>query len=265
MSVLRVDHQKNYVVISKEALEDQKLSFKAKGLWAYCMSRPNDWEFHVSHLSKVSQDGEDSIYSAIKELVKEGYCDKVQGKEKGRYTSVDYEVREIKIILPQPEKQDTEKQRTENPALLSNEDNQIKNKNNPPPSSQREPLPPLQKDDWRKRISSNWLDNEFEYAWRKLEKNKGRVVKIQGYLEVCMQEFRNANGFSVSQDNRINRHREICKPFDGKKINGDFVSVKDDRIEFSGGNFFRAVLYDLSDTEWNEQTKIWFKNGNTTG
>jgi hypothetical protein len=258
MTVLKIRHQKDFVVISKIALEDPDLSFKAKGLWAYCMSRPNDWEFHVTHLATVSKDGVDAIYSAIRELELAGYVRKIQKNEKGKFGSVDYEVSEIKIILPLRDFPETEDPETENPALL-NIDLYQELKKNPPPPSSREPAPPLQKDDWRRRISSNWTDDEFEYAWRKLEKNRGRVVRIQGYLEACLQEYRNANGFAISQDDRIQRHRQQALPYNGQKINGDFISASEDKVEITCGSFYRCVKYDVPDTEWNEQTKRWLK------
>ena len=82
MSIIRVKHDKNYVCIHKGALEDPNLSFKAKGLWAYCMSRPDDWEFHVSHLASVSKEKECAIYSALKELKREGYVELTRHREK---------------------------------------------------------------------------------------------------------------------------------------------------------------------------------------
>ncbi len=91
MSIIRVSHQENYVVIKKTALEDPRLSFKAKGLWAYCMSRPNNWEFHVSHLATVSKESKTAIYSSFDELIECGYCKREQifeskGKGGGRGT-----------------------------------------------------------------------------------------------------------------------------------------------------------------------------------
>lgn len=128
MSVIRISHQKNYVVISKIVLEDQDLSFKAKGLWAYCMSRPDNWEFHVSHLATVSKDKEDSVYSAIKELEKAGYVRKIQKNEKGKFGPVDYEISEIKIILPLRDFPDAGFPDAGNPALLNTDTKESNNK-----------------------------------------------------------------------------------------------------------------------------------------
>lgn len=124
MTVLRIKKSDNFVCIHKGALENPKLSFKAKGLWAYCMSRKNDWQFHVSHLSKVSKEKEDAVYSAIKELEKEGYIRKVQNNKNGKFEKVDYEVYEesqLKKCLPQPGFPDAGFPDAGNPALVSND------------------------------------------------------------------------------------------------------------------------------------------------
>jgi hypothetical protein len=120
MAVLRVKHQSNYVVIlNNTVLADPNLSFKAKGIWAYCMSKPDDWEFYVSQIVKSSKEGEKSIYSGLKELEKHGYLKKIQSRDRGKFKEFHYVISEIKIILPQPEKGDAEKGDAEKEELLS--------------------------------------------------------------------------------------------------------------------------------------------------
>ena len=122
MSVIRIKKTENFVVLHKRALEDPRLSFKAKGLWAYCLSRPNDWTFHVTHLATVSKEGTDAIYSAIKELIECGYARKIQEVKGGKFQKVDYEIFEtcqIQEILPLRDFPYTEDPQTENPPLLS--------------------------------------------------------------------------------------------------------------------------------------------------
>jgi hypothetical protein len=143
MSVIRIKHDKNYVCIHKGALEDPNLSFKAKGLWTYCMSKPNDWEFHVNHLTTVSKDGEDAIYSAIKELIEYGYMKKIQANVGGKFQSVDYEVYEtpqLKKSLPHRDFPDAGFPDAGNPALVSNDSSLVSNDKHrkgsaPPPVS----------------------------------------------------------------------------------------------------------------------------------
>lgn len=141
MAIIRIKHTENYVVIHKSVLENPRLSFKAKGLWAYGMSRPNDWEFNVEHLSKVSKDGTDSVYSALKELIDEGYCQKVQQNIKGKFCPVDYIIYEtqdeLKKCLPLRDFPYAGFPYTVNPALLSIEEElsnekEIKGEESPP-------------------------------------------------------------------------------------------------------------------------------------
>jgi hypothetical protein len=177
MTVMRISKTKNYVVLHKGALEDPNLSFKAKGLWAYCMSRQDNWEFHVSHLVTVSKDGEDAVYSAIKELKKFGYIKKIQLNEKGCFKKVDYEIREtpyiIKKILPQPDFPDAENPHAENPALISNDslisndleappiDPPLRGGEAPPLGAQASPsAPALSKPSKRKKLKEEFVSRE---------------------------------------------------------------------------------------------------------
>lgn len=91
MSVIRVVHNKEnpYVMLNKKALWDQNLSLKAVGLWARCMSRPDDWRFNVSELAENSKEGRKAIDSAIHELIKFDYAVRIEHYEKdpkGKFT-----------------------------------------------------------------------------------------------------------------------------------------------------------------------------------
>ena len=99
MSVIRIKHKKDYVCIHTGALEDPNLSFKAKGLWAYCMSKTDDWKFHVTHLATVCKDKTTVIYSCIKELIKAGYCEKKRLRdEKGKCVGIEYTIHEVSTL-----------------------------------------------------------------------------------------------------------------------------------------------------------------------
>jgi hypothetical protein len=91
MSVIRGKHNKEnpYVQINRHPLRSDKLSFKAKGLWAHCLSHKDDWEFSITHLASISKEGKKAIYSAIDELMREGYAMKMEGTVKnpdGRFS-----------------------------------------------------------------------------------------------------------------------------------------------------------------------------------
>ena len=76
--VIRIKkHSNNYVILDKTFLEDDGLTWKAKGILTYLLSRPDGWEVRVSDLVKHSQDGKTAVYSALKELKEAGYYQKV--------------------------------------------------------------------------------------------------------------------------------------------------------------------------------------------
>lgn len=108
MSIIRTSHNKEnpYVMLNKKALEDSNLSWAAKGLWAYLMSRPDDWTISIPHLSKIYDNyggGETAIYNYLNELIKHGYCTRRQPKEEnGKFGKYEYIISEFQIILPQP-------------------------------------------------------------------------------------------------------------------------------------------------------------------
>lgn len=73
MSIFRVEKTKNYTVMSNYHLRDKNLSFKAKGLLSYMLSRPDDWDFSLKSLCTASKDNISSIRSALKELQERRY------------------------------------------------------------------------------------------------------------------------------------------------------------------------------------------------
>jgi len=58
-----------YKTINLTSLLDKRISFKAKGLHNYLMTRPKGWKLYMDQLFEISTDGKDSTRSGIKELV----------------------------------------------------------------------------------------------------------------------------------------------------------------------------------------------------
>lgn len=98
MSTFRVTKDKNnpYVMINKSSLQDERLSWKAKGLLVYLLSLPDDWKIYETELINHAKDGRDGTRSAIKELIDAGYITRERTRdEKGRLTGTDYNVYEV--------------------------------------------------------------------------------------------------------------------------------------------------------------------------
>lgn len=62
-----------YAIIDKRPLDDIGLSWKAKGLLAYLLSKPDNWRPIIEELAKASKDSIDSVRSGLKELERAGY------------------------------------------------------------------------------------------------------------------------------------------------------------------------------------------------
>ena len=97
--IVRNPTKERYTVISNAALEDPRLSLKAKGLLAYLLTKPDGWKVVVSHLVKQSNDGRHAIESGLDELETFGYIRRSkQGHGTGgKFDSVDTEVHERPI------------------------------------------------------------------------------------------------------------------------------------------------------------------------
>lgn len=112
MSIIRISHNKEnpYVMLNKNGLEDPALSWGAKGIWAYLMSRPDDWEVSVPHLSTIYEKkggGEKAIYALLNELIDNGYCTRTKLKDdKGLFGKTEYIITELKNKVPHSPQRD---------------------------------------------------------------------------------------------------------------------------------------------------------------
>jgi hypothetical protein len=74
-----------FLTVSKIPLEDKRLSWKAKGLLLYLLSKPDNWNANSIQLEGESKDGRESVLSGLKELRENGYIElhtpKTGGKE----------------------------------------------------------------------------------------------------------------------------------------------------------------------------------------
>lgn len=74
-TIFRVEKSKEnpFVMIDRRPLEKPYMSWKAKGLLAYLLSRPDNWVINFGDLVKRSTDGEYATRAAAKELEKAGH------------------------------------------------------------------------------------------------------------------------------------------------------------------------------------------------
>lgn len=104
-NVIRVQRHRKYAVISQDMLRDSRLSFAARGLLSYLLSKPDDWEMRTDDLINQSPAGRDAVYAMLKELEKCGYLVRRRVHvEKGRVTwqTTVFETPELATALSDP-------------------------------------------------------------------------------------------------------------------------------------------------------------------
>jgi hypothetical protein len=72
------DRRFKFVQLLNSMFEDQDLSLKAKGFIGYCLTKPSDWNFNMTHLCSVLKEGEKAIYAVINECIEHGYAYRYQ-------------------------------------------------------------------------------------------------------------------------------------------------------------------------------------------
>lgn len=184
MATYRVHKEENYSVINNEFLKRKDLSWKAKGILAYLLHLPDDWELHFNELKKHATDGKTSLRSGVDELREKGYITYKRYKDKEGKFVHEYDIYE----LPQTEKPDTENPDTGNPdtdnrdILLSTNELNTNQKD-------REEAVPYQK---IKKLYNNICGNELK-SIRKMSNHRREHLRArwreEGSLEVFEELF----------------------------------------------------------------------------
>lgn len=83
-------YQVSFTQVSNIVLADSSLSLKAKGIYAYLFSKPDDWQFHINFMQQELKETAGQIRSAINELIDRGYIIRKQFNENGKFGGMQY-------------------------------------------------------------------------------------------------------------------------------------------------------------------------------
>jgi phage pi2 protein 07 len=224
---------KNYTTINNTIARDSRLSAKAKGIWLYAFSRPDDWSFYVKDIIKYFTDGRDSIYAGLKELEECGYLIRTQSSGKnGKFNRVQWQFFEIPQVINENDSKSTFQPQTgfpvpakpypENHPLLSTdiknteytkgddytltlvEPTQVTEKSSPSieenKSSSKFPLKPHQQIyfDQMKELGLEEPDHVLKIIIRTSEK-KGNISKLEQAISHLKAEIEKGTVFKKSR------------------------------------------------------------------
>ena len=128
MAKFTVKNKDNYSIICNCIFKDSRLSWKAKGILSNMLALPDNWDYSLAGLEKLTSDGMSATRSALKELEDFGYLIRRPIRDNGRIKDWEY------LIFEEPqqdyqvlEKPLVENQQVENQTELNNINNKIIN------------------------------------------------------------------------------------------------------------------------------------------
>ncbi len=88
MKIIRRPRTSHFTTLSNDLIEDSRLSFKARGLLVYLLSRPDDWQTDAHRISHTGPDGRSAILAGLKELEVAGYLKRTRAQDdRGRWST----------------------------------------------------------------------------------------------------------------------------------------------------------------------------------
>lgn len=82
MTRIKKDYSKGFTTLNNVVLRDERLSWKARGIFSYLWSMPDDWDFYETEVVKHATDGRASLRSGLGELTKFGYLERTRSRNK---------------------------------------------------------------------------------------------------------------------------------------------------------------------------------------
>ena len=195
MATIRIQrYEHSFVQMDKRPLEDKDMTWQAKGLFAYLMTLPNDWNINVADLTNRSKNGKDSTGAILKELIKLGYVSKRRKHNaKGHFEGYDYTVfenRKDNAEYTPTIKANTVNGKTVNGKTVNGKPatNNKPLTNNTLTNKTTQGVIPLNKEQLRaKQFKQNLEQVEFPSSW-----SDGLTKWVKRYMQVINEEHTSA-------------------------------------------------------------------------
>jgi len=215
-TIIRAPRRHRFVVVDQRAVEDNRLSWAARGLLCYLLSRPDDWRVLVNDLRKRGNLGRDGIYRLLRELRTLGYARFQRLRDKsGRIRGGIYFIREIADApypdLPDTGLPDTAAPGPANPGALPTTDLNLKRTTTTTPTTTKERSSSCE-NETPDVVFAPWVPAELQDAAREivaeLDPSEAQVVIDEwagamaaesidrsplGYLQAMVRRYREGN------------------------------------------------------------------------
>jgi len=206
-----------FAQIANVVLNSKELSFKAKGLYAYMISKPSTWKFTIRLMTSQVKDGEASIVSGIKELKDAGLVTYIKNKDgSGKYI-LKNDLKPLKTPTVEPNLGNPD---MEKPNLGNQDALVIKNSSNKEKSSNNKVNTKSQNE-----IIDSFIPNETSL----------RIVSEKYFDRQITQQDINAliMDFQISMRNREAKWKDIQSCFQRYTSKGWITMPEDKQMSYS--------------------------------
>jgi hypothetical protein len=130
-TIIRVRKESNFVIVSRFPLEDERLTWEARGLYGFLLAKPDNWQISLTNLTNSSPSGYDKAKRILSELVGYKYIQKEDRRNyRGQYSYPTYTIYELPYdgyftavanpitVKPVAAKTDSENPLTADPRLI---------------------------------------------------------------------------------------------------------------------------------------------------
>jgi hypothetical protein len=117
-----------YARIDNRVLNDKRLSYRARGILAYLLSKPNDWEVQADDIVRRGKEGRDAVRAAFRELRDCGYAQLITTQQGRRWIIYETPDQQFRIDGFSGDAHSLKKPTTGNRSLQRKEEKNTENK-----------------------------------------------------------------------------------------------------------------------------------------
>lgn len=188
MSKLFLDKNVKFGVIPHSILYSKELSLRAKGLWVYLQSKPDNWTFSVPRIQQALKEGRDAVSATLQELEEFGLLRRAKVKNgKNQWGGVDYYLSDFQGTAPPS----TGERVDGVPVRHSNKDNSKKgNSKKEDISCPNAASPPSdQRDSSDLGLPKKMVVADFETFWAEYPRKEGKGAARKKFLTLERRLF----------------------------------------------------------------------------
>ena len=219
---LYIPKQIPFTQLPNDLIRNPDISSNAKALYAYMLSRGDNWHFYVTEIMKNMKDGRDRIYKSLDELEQYGYLSKEINRNEGKFAGTQY----ILHFSPFTEMPDTAKPDTANQTL------RIKSNNNKDNTKYRATL-----------LNEDWLNSKECYDcidWAVFERNWEKE-------DARTESEKFFNYWTSLGDSKRSRKSDWVKTFKNWILNAENYRRKSNKSNTQNSNGLASAIFSAKD------------------